>query len=160
LANDESVSHKAAAEEIPTENETRNLQPTNTMKKTLLTPIVAALVAAFALVAVPQVTEAGHGSRKQVSTCSSCRQPVYAYAQYAGRRSCGTPIYRWVTQQHTSCSHRSHSSSHSSSNRGPSHSSSSRYGSSNGRGSSYGSSYSRGRSGFSISFGRGRSSCR
>ena len=129
------------------------------MKKTLLTPIVAALVAAFALVAAPQSTEAGgHGSRKQVSTCNSCRQPVYAVAQYAGRRSCGTPIYRWVTQSHSSCQRSSHSSrSHSSSHgRSPS----SRYSSSRGRSSSYGSSYSRGRSGYSSSRGRGGSSCR
>ena len=131
------------------------------MKKTLLTPIVAALVAAFALVAAPQSTEAGgNGSRKQVSTCSSCKKPVYAYSQYAGRRSCGTPIYRWVTQQHTSCSRRSHSS-RSSSHSGhghSSHGSRSNYGSSRGRSSS--SSYGSSRGGFSISFGRGGSSCR
>ena len=128
------------------------------MKKTLLTPIVAALVAAFALIAAPQAAEAGHGSRKQVSTCSSCKKPVYAYAQYAGRRSCGTPIYRWVTQRHSGCSHRSHSS-HSSSHRGHGHSSHySRGHSSHGRSPSYSRGSSRG--GFSISFGRGRSSCR
>lgn len=127
------------------------------MRKTLLTPLVAALVAAFALVAAPQSTEAGgHGSRKQVSTCNSCKKPVYAYAQFAGRRSCGTPIYRWVTQHHNSCRHRSHSSA--SSHRGHGHSS--HYRSSRGRSSSYGSGYSRGRGGFSISFGRGRSGCR
>lgn len=76
------------------------------MKQKILTSISAIVAAGFALTGLPQTAEAGHpchSHRRCVDHCSYCGKPVYAYYRIVSYRSCGTPVYGWVTQHHHGC---------------------------------------------------------
>ena len=87
-------------------------------KRRFLPLILGIAVPAFAFLAIPAVSEAGHdryghcnSHRKVVGHCSRCNTPIYSHYQVIGYDNCGAPRYGWVKQPHR-CSHHSRSRGH------------------------------------------------